>query len=134
MRNAGNQIIRETGIELQVTQDGKSLLSVRDEISDFITGSAISFPAAWRGELKPGSYRVKGILRPQGGPPVAVDQTVAFTPKLAKTLERKTGKPVAPGDGQPIWIWIALAVALTAAGAITVAYLRLRRRLRTASA
>lgn len=134
MRNAGNQIIRQTAVELTVTQDGRSLLEIRDEIGDFITGTAISFPAAWRGQLKPGSYRVKGVLRPQGGPPVAVDQTVAFTPKLAKTLERKTGRPLAPGDGQPIWVWIALTVALTAAGTITVAYARLRRRLRTASA
>jgi hypothetical protein len=133
MRNAGNQIIRETGIELQVTQDGKSLLSVRDELRDFITGSAISFPAAWRGPLRRGSYRVTGVIRPQGGPPVPVDQTVAFTPKLAHKLERKTGQPSAPGDAQPIWIWIALAVALTAAGAVSVAYVRLRRRLHTAS-
>ena len=63
-----------------------------------------------------------------------MDQTVAFTPKLAKTLEQETGRPVAPGDGQPIWVWIALAVTLTAAGTITVAYVRLRRRLRIASA
>ena len=133
MRNAGNQIIRETAIELEVTQDGKSLLSVREEFRDFITGSAISYPAAWRGPLKRGSYRVRGVLRPQGGPPLRVDQTVAFTPKLADTLERKTGRPAAPGDAQPIWIWIALAVALAAAAAATVAYVRLRRRLRTAS-
>ena len=126
MRNAGNQIIRETGVELEVTQDGRSLLSVRNEIRDFITGSAISYPAAWRGQLKRGSYRVTGVIRPQGGPPVAVDQTVSFTPKLADKLERKTGQPVAPVDGPPTWIWIALAVALAATGSVTVAYVRLR--------
>jgi hypothetical protein len=126
MRNAGNQIIRETGVELEVTQDGRSLLSVRDEIRDFITGSAIFYPAAWRGQLKRGSYRVTGLIRPQGGPPVAVDQTVAFTPQLADKLERKTGQPAVPVDGPPTWIWIAIAVALAATGSVTGAYVRLR--------
>jgi hypothetical protein len=126
MRNAGNQIIRETALELEVTQDGRSLLSIREEIADFITDSAISYPAAWNGALKRGAYRVTGVIRPRGGPPVRVDQTIAFTPKLADTLERETARPSAPGDAQPIWLWLALAAALTAAGAVSVAYVRLR--------
>jgi hypothetical protein len=134
LRNAGNQIIRQTAIDLEVTtQDGRSLLEIREDVSDFITGSEISYPAAWRGPLKRGSYRVTGVIRPRGGPPLRVDQTIAFTPKLADKLKRKTGRPAAPNDGQAIWMWVALAMALTAACVITVAYLRLRRRLRTAS-
>jgi hypothetical protein len=133
MQNAGNQIIRKTDMDLKISQSGRQLLAVQNEIRDFITNSSISYPVVWRGQLTPGSYRVTGVIRPQGGPPVSVDQTVDFTPELAQTLEQKTGKPATPSDGQPIWIWAILAVVVMAAIAITTAYVRLRRRLRIAA-
>lgn len=133
LRNAGNRIVRKTNIELKVSQGDRKLLTVSDEVRDFITDSSISYPVAWRGQLRPGSYRVTGVIRPQGAPPINVDQTVDFTSKLAQTLEQKTGTPAAPSDDQPFWIWALLAIVLTAGGAITTAYVRLRRRLRTAA-
>jgi hypothetical protein len=129
MRNNGNRLIRATGIDLRVSKDGRRLLSIRDEIRDFIPSTAISYPAAWSGELRRGVYRVTGVLRPEGGPPIRVDRKVSFTPELADQFKRETGAPAAPGDGQPIFIWGALTFALAVAGAVTVAHVRLRSRL-----
>jgi hypothetical protein len=132
LRNAGNKIIRETTMELHISRDSRELLAVRNQIRDFITDSEISYPVAWRDTLHPGTYHVTGTIRPRGGPPVSIDKTVDFTPKLAKALDEKTGTPAAPGDGQPIWIWALLAAVLAAGAAVTTAYLRLRRRLKAA--
>lgn len=132
LRNAGNEIVRETDMDLHISRDGKELLAARNEIRDFITGTEISYPVAWRGALQPGAYEVTGTIRPLGGSPITIDQTVEFTPELAETLEQKTGTPAAPADGQPLWIWALLAAVLAAGGAVTTAYLRLRRRINAA--
>jgi hypothetical protein len=132
LRNDGNRIIRATDIDLRVGKDGRRLLSIHDEIRDFIPTAAISYPTAWRGQLRRGVYRVTGVVRPDGGAPIHVDQQVSFTPKLADQFKRQTGMTAAPGDGQPMWIWTALAAALALATAATLAHVRLRRRLRAA--
>lgn len=133
LRNAGNEIIRETEMDLHISRDGAELLAARNEIRDFITDSEISYPVTWRGTLHPGTYSVTGTIRPRGGPPLPIDQKIEFTPKLAATLEQKTGIPAAAGgDGQPVWIWAIMAAVLTAGAAIATAYLRLKRRLRVA--
>jgi hypothetical protein len=129
LRNDGNRIVRTTDIALQVSGGGRRLLAVDEKLQDFIPASGVSFPVAWPGRLRQGTYRVTGVIRPKGGPPVRVDRNVTFGTTLADRLERKTGAAVAPDDGQPVWIWIALGVLVAAIGGITVAYVRLRRAL-----
>jgi hypothetical protein len=129
LRNAGNQIIRETDLDLHIGRDGQELLAANTQIRDFITDSGISYPVAWRGSLQPGAYHVTGTIHPQAGPSLTIDQAVDFTPTLAKTLEQKTGVAAAPGDGPPVWVWALIAALLMAGTAVSVAYLRLRRRL-----
>lgn len=133
LRNDGNRIVRTTDIDLKVSQGGRPLLVVDEKLQDFIPASAISFPAAWKGQLQQGTYRLTGVVRPKDGPSVRVDQDVTFGTKLADRLERKTGDAAPAGDGQPVWIWIALAALLMAIGGLIAAYLRLRRALARAT-
>jgi hypothetical protein len=127
LRNDGNRIVRATGIDLKVSKGGRRLLVIDEHIQDFIPSSAISFPVAWRGQLKQGTYHVTGVIRPKGGASVRVNQDVIFGPKLADRLERKTGDAAPADHGQPPWIWIALGGLFAAAGGVTLAYVRLRR-------
>jgi len=129
LRNDGNRIIRTTDIDLNVSSAGRRLRVVDEKLQDFIPASAISFPAAWRGPLKRGTYRVTGVIRPEGGPAVRVDQNVTFGAKLADRLERKTGDAPATAAGQPVWLWFAFGALLMAIGGVTTAYVRLRRAL-----
>ena len=132
LRNAGNEIVRLTDMDLRISRGGRELLTVDHKIRDFITQSEISYPVAWRGTLHPGAYQVTGTVRPRGGPALSIDQTVEFTPELAEAFEQKTGTPAAPDDRRPIWIWALLAGVIAGGFAVTVAYLRLRRRLAAA--
>ncbi|HWH92430.1 MAG TPA: hypothetical protein VNT03_01100 [Baekduia sp.] len=134
LRNDGNRIVRTTGINLKVSQGGRRLLMIDEEIQDFIPASAISFPAAWPGQLKRGTYRVTGVIRPKGAAAIRVDQDVIFGAKLAERLERKTGDRAPADDGQHGWVWIAVGCLSLGAGGVSVAYVRLRRTVTKAAA
>lgn len=119
-------------IDLRVSREGRRLLTVDEDVTDFLPDSSISFPAARAGEIARGTYRVTGVIRPRGGAPVRVDRTRTFASAMAGQLERKTGTPVpaAVEPGRSAWIWLLLGGLLAVVAGVTVAYLRLRRPVR----
>ncbi|MDX6671178.1 MAG: hypothetical protein QOI91_1541 [Solirubrobacteraceae bacterium] len=131
LRNDGSVITRATRIHLKVSRSGRTLFAVNERLADFIPQTAISFPVAWRGALKRGTYAVTGVIQPRHGPPIRVDQHITFTPKLGRQLKEQAGETTAAGDtGPPLLMWLALAGALAVATAAATGYLRLRHRVK----
>jgi hypothetical protein len=133
LRNDGTIITRATTIKLAVRRAGRLLFDVDERVGDFLPGTAISFPIAWRGRLAAGTYDVTGVIRPRHAPAIRVDQAVTFTPKLGRQLEQRSGVkalPPAGGSGPSALLWLALAAALGLAAFAATAYLRLRHRLK----
>jgi hypothetical protein len=131
--NDGTIITRATTIRLAVSSGGRKLFSVDQALGDFLPGTAIAFPVAWRGALARGTYDVSGVIQPRHAPAIQVDRKVTFTPALGRQLKDRSGQTAAtvPSSGPPLAIWLALGAALAVAAFAATAYLRLRRRLAT---
>jgi hypothetical protein len=133
LRNAGNAISRATSIQLEVTKSGRRLFPVDQHLGDVIPQTSIAFPARWQGRLQRGTYRVRGVIRPDHAAPIMVDQDVSFTPKLNRQLEHETGIAAAAPAGTSLVAELVVAASLAAAAVAGIAYLRLRRRLAAAT-
>lgn len=131
LANDGTIITRGTTIRLAVSSGGRRLFSVDQALGDFLPGTSIAFPVAWRGQLARGTYDVSGVIQPRHAPAIQVSQHVTFTPQLSRQLKDRSGQTAAsiPSSGPSLLIWLALGAALAVAGFAATAYLRLRRRL-----
>lgn len=133
LRSVGHLLVRGTAIDLHVSRsDGRAVFHHEAQLSEFVPQTAIRYPIAWRGTPSRGEYRVRGTIQPAGGPPVRVDETVAFRAPQAERLEEQTGE-APPRDGPPMLLLAALAAAVLFGGGASAGYVRLRRRLAAAT-
>jgi hypothetical protein len=133
LRSVGQLLVRGTAIDLHVSRsDGRPVFDHEARLSEFVPQTAIRYPIAWRGTPSRGEYRVRGTIRPAGGAPVRVDETVAFRAAQAKRLEEQTGE-APPADGPPTLLLAGLAAAVLFGGAASAGYVRVRRRLAAAT-
>jgi hypothetical protein len=138
LRSTGRLLIRETQVDLRVAeQSGRKLFRHKATLSEFIPQTTIRYPIAWHGTPKPGTYRLTGTVKPEGGRVVRIDKTVTFGKPEAKKVRQQAGAAPshdAGAGGPPLALVIALGAALLLAIAASVGYLRLRRRLINAKA
>ena len=130
LRNTGNKLIKRTGGRLAISQDGRVLVRRRVEISAFVPATTLSYRVPLVGRPAEGTYRVRGILRPQRGAPVTVDETVSFGKTAAGEFKRETGRE-ATRSGPSVLLLAGLAAALAVVLALVVALVRARRQLAT---
>lgn len=129
LRSTGNALIKQTRGSLAVTQGSRRLMVAPVRIDSFVPGSAIRFPIRWTAGAVRGSYRVRGLLRPQGARPVRIDTEVNFGRRQAGEYRKATGRKAQ--GGTPLWIYAALVLALGGATAFAIAYARMCRRVGT---
>ena len=131
LRNSGNKLIRHTGGRLAISKDGRVLVRHRVDIDAFVPATTVRYRVPLVGSPAEGTYRVKGVLRPERGAPVVVDETVSFGDTAAREFKRETGKE-ATKSGPSILLIAALVAALALIIALAGALLRARRRLSAA--
>lgn len=126
--NTGNTLIRQTSGRITVSSRGRRLFTRRVRIDSFLPETEIVHPLPWRGTPVEGDYRITGVLRPRGGPPVRIDREASFGRERIREFREETGRPAVEAEGTSPWVLVALAAALLAVAGLAVAYLRLRRR------
>jgi len=126
--NTGNTLIRQTTGRVTVSARGRRLFTRRVRIDSFLPETEIVHPVPWRGTPVQGDYRVTGVLRPRGGPPVEIDTEASFGRERIREFREETGRPAVEAQGTSPWLVAALGAAVLAVAALAVAYLRLRRR------
>lgn len=131
LRNAGDKLLRKTGGRLEISKEGRVLTRRRVRIDAFVPDSTITYRVPLTGRPAEGTYRVRGILRPDRGDPVPVDAEVSFGAKAAKELKRETGRE-ATASGPSVGLIAALVAAFLLVVALVVALVRMRRRLAAA--
>lgn len=128
--NPGNTLIPATTGEVSVSQGGTTLFSQTIDLAAFVPRTQITLHVPWEGVPVEGSYGVKGVLRPQGGPPIAFQRTVTFGAAAIHQYRQQTGRPAKSAAGTPVVLILALVLASVVAILFGVAYARMRRRLR----
>ena len=131
LRNTGNKLIRRTGGRLAISHNGRVLVRRRVDIDAFVPATTLLYRVPLRGSPAEGSYRVNGILRPERGAPVEVDEEVSFGDKAARELKRETGKE-ATKSGPSAFLIAGLIAAVIIVIVLAGALLRTRRRLAAA--
>ncbi|MHB8659889.1 MAG: hypothetical protein ACYC91_18490 [Solirubrobacteraceae bacterium] len=126
----GNTLIRSSTGSVTISQKGKPLFSQSLNLAAFVPNTSITYHVPWKGTPVEGTYRVKGEIRPLGGPVVVFDRTVTFGHNAIRRFRSQTGKPATESSGTPILLIIALVLALTATLGLGVAYVRSRREIR----
>jgi hypothetical protein len=132
MLPGGTELIQATRVRLRVLRGTRTVFTHAATLGQLFPGAGLSYRIPWRGRPVPGTYRMRGVIRPQGAAAVHVDRTVEFTSAGATRLERATPPAVAPSavaPGAPTWVWSALAGAglLLVALLVTLAWVMRRR-------
>lgn len=128
LANDGNTLIKKTTGKLHVTKNGKRLFSPKAQLGTFVPETEIRYPLAWPGTPVEGTYRVSGVLHPQGGKPVRIDTDVTFGKARIREFRQETGRRAIEADGTGGWIYAGLGAALMAIVGLLVLLWRSRRR------
>lgn len=129
LASLGNELIPETTGRLAVFQGERRLFGQRTRIDAFVPETEIGYPVPWEGRPVEGTYRVRGVLDPEGAERLVIDETVEFARGETEELERETGQQAIESGGVPLWLILLLLVALIALAALATVHFRMRRRL-----
>ncbi len=129
LRNSGDKLIRRTKGQLAVSQNGRELVRRKVDLSAFVPATRIQYRVPLVGRPAEGSYRVTGVLRPERGAPVRVDETVSFGARAAREFKRETGREATRSGPSGLLVG-ALVAAVLAVLVLVAALVRAQRRLR----
>lgn len=132
LRNSGAKLIRRTGGKITVTQGDRELVRRRVALDSFVPGTTLRYRVPLTGRPAEGSYRVTGVLRPEDGEPVTIDETVSFGARASREFRRETGRE-ATTSGPSTALIAALAGAALVVLLLAAALIRSQRRLRAAA-
>ena len=116
LASTGNALIHRTTGALRVLQDGRELFRSPVRIDTFVPRTAITYRIAWPGRPVQGVYQVRGTLRPQGGAPVRIVQTVEFGKDRIEQFRRQTGRPAVATGGLPVLVCVMALLGAALAG------------------
>jgi hypothetical protein len=125
----GSDLIQSAAIRLRVMRGTHVVFHYTSALGQLFPGAILNYRVPWRGKPVKGSYRVVGVIRPQGAAAVQIDQAVTFTTE--KVAELKHEAPPAaqqPGSSMPMWVWFALAAGAALLLALSLAVWKLARR------
>lgn len=126
--NTGNKLIKRTRGRLAISQNGSVLVRRGVTIDVFVPTTKLLYRIPLVGRPAEGSYRVKGVLRPEGGAPVRVDETVSFGSKASGEFKRETGREATKSGPSALLIG-AFIGALVVVLLLAAALIRTRKRL-----
>jgi hypothetical protein len=132
LNNTGNELIKGAGVSLRVLHDGKPVLKHNAQLAQLMPGSALNYNIGWTGPATAGTYRVVGVITPQGAKPVGIDQVLSVSGKQAgKAAEQLQPDDVAPvaAASVPVALLLALGGAVVLIIGMGVAMWRMRRRM-----
>ena len=117
-------------MRVRVLRGSHTVLDYRSSVGQLFPGSELRYQIPWPGFPTPGTYRVQGIVVPQGAPDVTIRASVRYSPAKAAALARETPparetRPAA--TGLPGWVGPVLALAGILVLALSFAVYRLTR-------
>lgn len=135
LRPGGNVLIQSAPVKLRVSRGTRTILRHTSTLGQLFPRSGLDFRIPWMGRPSEGSYRVRGVIRPEGAAPLYFDRMVRFTAAKVTELKRAT-PPVAQtaAPGLPLWVWLALTAAAALLVALSLAFWRFARRADSAAA
>jgi len=128
VRNTGDRLINGTSGDLTLLQGATPLVRHRVSLDSFVPDTQITLRVPFKGTPARGTYTLRGTLRPKGGEPVRVDETIRFGDRAVSELHRETGREAKDGS-VPVLILTVLGAALLLLVATVAALLRRQRRL-----
>jgi hypothetical protein len=132
LRPGGTILTRSAPVKLRVSRGPRTILRHSSTLGQLFPNDSFDFRIAWNGRPTEGSYRVRGVIRPEAAAPVYFDQMLRFTPAKLKELERETPAVAAlqaPDPGLPMWVWLALGGGgLALLGLLALVWRLARRR------
>jgi hypothetical protein len=123
----GSELIESATVSLRVSRGLRTILTHSSTLGQLFPGAGLNFRIPWEGQPTKGTYRVVGVIRPEGAAAIDIDQTLTFSPANVTELEHRTAQP-APLPLLPRWLWLVLAAAAVLIVVLVVAVWRLKRR------
>ncbi len=108
----GSQLIEGARVKLRVLRGTHTVFTYSGSLGQLFPNDRLDYRVAWKGRPTTGTYRVEGVIRPQGAAAIAVNRTITFTAAKTNQLIHETPPVATPATtGIAGWVWIALGIA-----------------------
>lgn len=129
LRAGGSELIEGAYIALRVFRDRRTTFTYASTLGQLFPDATLNYHIPWIGQLRQGTYRVVGSIRPRGAGAVSIDRTVEVSAAKAAQVKHEAVATSPPSRSSiPPWVWLTLALAAALLLALSTSVWNLTRR------